>query len=384
MTLLSYQEFIFESYARANTTKAKERLLLAVAEKAGAGVREMESLKFFINEGFTEDLFEFVGDLNEGSFAERFKELAAKAKEKVQEKGKKALDKMGDAAKAALKFGGSIMSPLKALLQKIIEVIKKAWDVAKKSAAQAVQASREKILEKIKPLLKDGGRVKSITEELKNLKQMAGAASEWATGGFVGSMAKSAATAAKTDENYGYINAFECAFIESAAILIEEGYDISQIEKDLQLLEGEHGHAEGGLHIPFVTTIMKKIASIPPFSAFHKIEHAVAEKVEGGLNKFSAFMTKVAGAPGPFTFPVVAGLVGIAAGYLAETGFKKSLMSLEGVLGFAIPGWGILIKTIKYAGLALAVYGVVSELVGQGKKEDGEEKEGGEKEESKE
>jgi hypothetical protein len=59
-------------------------------------------------------------------------------------------------------------------------------------------------------------------------------------------------------------------------------------------------------------------------------------------------------------------------------------MSLEGVLGFAIPGWGILIKTIKYAGLALAVYGVVSELVGQGKKEDGEEKEGGEKEESKE
>ena len=45
-------------------------------------------------------------------------------------------------------------------------------------------------------------------------------------------------------------------------------------------------------------------------------------------------------------------------------------MSLEGALGFAIPGWGILIKTIKYTGLALAVYGVVSQMVGQDKEEE--------------
>ena len=378
MTLLGYHDFLLESYADTNIEQAKSRLLLATAKQAGASTNEMESLEFFISEGFAHALYEIATEINESSFAERFKEMAARAKERVKEKGKAALDKLGDASKAALKFGGSIMAPLKAIMKKIMEIIKAAWEKAKEAANTAVSATRDKIKEKLKPYLKGGEERKKITDEVKNLGQMSKAAAKWATDGFVSTMAKSAATAATTEESAGYMKAFECAFIEAAAILIEEGYDVSKINEELSILEGDHGHSEGGLNIPFVSSVMKKIASIPPFSSFHKIEHVVAEKVEGGLNRFSAFMTKVAGAPGPFTFPVIAGLVGIAAGYMAETGFKKSLMSLEGALGFAIPGWGILIKTIKYTGLALAVYGVVSQMVGQDKEEE-EKKEGSEK-----
>ena len=370
MTLLSYADFLLETYADVNVEKAKQRLLIASANQMGASIEEMESLSFFINEGFTNDLFELAIDINESSFADKFKAMADRAKEKVKEKGKAALNKLGDGAKAALKFGGSIMAPLKAIMAKISEIVKKAWDKAKEAAGSAVSATKEKILAKIKPLLKSGDKAKSIKQEVDNLKQVASAAAKWAGDGFIGSLSKSAAKSATTDESQGYMKAFECAFINSAAMLIENGYTVSSIEEELHVLEGGGGGHEGGLHIPFVTSVMKKVASIPPFSAFHKIEHAVAEKVEGGLNKFSAFMTKIGGAPGPFTFPVIAGLVGIAAGYLAETGFKKSLMSLEGALGFAIPGWGILIKVIKYAGLSLAVYGVINELVGQEKKDD--------------
>ena len=375
MTLLSYADFLLESYADVNVSAAKKRLLVASARQMGASVLEMESLEFFINEGFTEELFEIAVEINEASFAEKFKEMASRAKEKVKEKGKAALDRMGDASKAALKFGGSIMAPLKAIMAKIGEIVKKAWDKAKEAASSAVNATKDKIKEKLKPYLKDGEERKKITDEIKNLGQMTKAASNWVTDGFVGSMSKSAAKSATMDESKGYMKAFEYAFINSAAILIENGYTVSTIQEELLVLEGGHGHSEGGLHIPFVSSVMKKVASIPPFSSFHKIEHAVAEKVEGGLNKFSAFLNKVAGAPGPFTFPVIAGLVGIAAGYLAETGFKKSLMSLEGALGFAIPGWGILIKIIKYTGLALAVYGVVTQLLGQDKEEKDSEEE---------
>lgn len=375
MTLLSYTDFLLESYADVNVSNAKRRLLIASAKQMGASVLEMESLEFFINEGFTEELFEIAVEINEASFAERFKEMALRAKDKIKEKGKAALDKIGDAAKAAVKFGGSIMAPLKAIMSKIVDAVKKAWEKAKEAAASAVSATKEKILEKIKPMLKDGEKRKSIADEVKNINQVAKAGANWIADGFVSAMSKSAAKTATADESRGYIKSFEYAFIESAAILIENGYPISKIKEELLVLEGG---SEGGLNIPFVTTVIKKISETPPFSWFHKIEHAVADKVEGGLNRFSAFMTKVAGAPGPFTFPVLAGLVGIAAGYLAETSFKKSLISLEGILGFGtgllIPGWGILIKVIKYTGLALAVHGVISQLVGQDKKDDKDNK----------
>jgi hypothetical protein len=375
LTLLSYTDFLLETYADVNVSSAKRRLLIASAKQMGASVLEMESLEFFINEGFVNDLFDIATDINEASFAERFKEMALRAKDKIKEKGKAALDKIGDAAKAAVKFGGSIMAPLKAILGKIVDVVKKAWEKAKEAAASAVSATKEKILEKIKPMLKDGEKRKSIADEVKNINQVAKAGTNWIADGFVSAMSKSAAKTATADESRGYIKSFEYAFIESAAILIENGYPISKIKEELLVLEGG---SEGGLNIPFVTTVIKKISDTPPFSWFHKIEHSVADKVEGGLNRFSAFMTKVAGAPGPFTFPVLAGLVGIAAGYLAETSFKKSLISLEGILGFGtgllIPGWGILIKVIKYTGLALAVHGVISQLVGQDKKDDEDKK----------
>jgi hypothetical protein len=371
MTLLNYTDFLLETYAVVNVEKAKRRLLIASARQMGASIDEMESLNFFINEGFTNDLFDLALEINEESYAEKFKAWAIRTKDKIKDGGKAVINKLGDGAKAALKFGGSLLAPLKAVVTKIGDIVKKAWEIGKEKANSAVAAVKDKIIDKVENIIKDGDRAKNIKEEIENLKALASTAYSWLGAKYALAMYKSAEDAATTDENYGYVNALQCALYESAAVLIEEGYDVSTIEEELQLLEGGGGD-EGGLNIPFISSIMKKVASIPPFSAFHKIEDVVAKKVEGGLNKFSAFMTQVASAPGPFTFPVVAGLVGIAAGYLAETGFKKSLISLEGLLGFAIPGWGILIKVIKYTGLALAVYGVIKQLVGQDKKDDKE------------
>jgi hypothetical protein len=368
---------LLETYADVNVSNAKKRLLVASAKQMGASVLEMQSLEFFINEGFANDLFDIALDINEASFAERFKEMALKAKEKIKEKGKAALDKIGDGAKAALKFGGSLLSPLKTIMAKIKEAIEKAWEKMKGLASEAVSKAQEKIKEKIKPYLKDGAERQKILDELGNLKKTMKTAQAWAFNKYVDLVTRSAVKTATTDEslNVGYMKTFEYAFFNSAAILIENGYNVSKIQEELHVLEEGHDDSKGGLQIPFISTLMKKIGSIPPFSTFHKIEDVVSKGVAGGLNRFSAFMTRVADAPGPFTFPIIGGLLGVAAGYLAETIAKQGLFNLPSIIGFAIPGWGILIQIIKYVGLALAIYGIIEKLVGQDKKkeEDGDE-----------
>lgn len=385
MSLLKYNDFLLESYVINHEEASKKALLVACADIAGASIEEKESLTYFINEGYVNELFELASDINESSFAERFKELAANAKEKIKEKGKDYADKLGDKTKAALKFGGNLLAPLKLVLGKIKQIILKAWEIAKQHTKQAVEKAKEKIKEKIKPLLQDSDKRKKITEELKNLQAMASSSVKWLGGGFIDAIEKSGEKAATTDEAETYLKAFESAFYYSAAETLYEGYTLESVLEELAIFEGDHSHAKGGIHIPFISSVLSKLAHTPPFSAFHKIEDAVAAKTEKGLNAFSAFMTKVASAPGPFEFPVIAGLVGIAAGYLAESQFKKGLLDLQSVaeksLGIAIPGFGIIIKVLKYGGLALVIHGVINEIVGGEGKEKEEEKE--EKEETK-
>ena len=373
--MLNYTEFLIETYDVNHTAKSKEVFLLACAEKGGASLEESESLQFFINEGLIDTLFETCLSLNEESFADKFKALAAAAQEKIKEKGKEYADKLGAKSQAALKFGGKLMAPLKSVLGKVKEVLLKAWNMAKDAARASVEKAKEKIKEKIQPYLKDSDKRKKITEEAKNLAAMGGAVAKWATGDFIGELAKGGETAATAEESY--TQAFESAFYYAAAETLTENYTLDEILIECELFESNHAEAKGGIHIPFISAIMSKLAHMPPFSVFHKIEAKVASAAETGLERMSILATKIASAPGPFKFPVVAGIVGIAAGYLAESTFKKGVMDLQGLaekgLGFAIPGFGMAIKFMKYGGLALAVYGVINELVGGEKKEEDRE-----------
>lgn len=380
MALLNYNDFLFETISTNFETEAKKKLLIACTLKAGASIEERESLLFFIHEGFTDLLFDISSSLNEESFADKFKQMAAAAKEKIKEKGKDYANKFGEKTKAALKYGGQILSPLKAVLGKIGAILLKMWDIAKNTAMESVAKAKDKITSKVKGLLKDSDAKRKLTDEAGNLKSIGVASVKWATGGIVNSMSTAGQAAATTDESIGFLKMYETAFYFAAAETLNEGYDLNDITRELEIFEsGHHAEAKGGIHIPFISAIMTKLAHMPPFSMFHKIEDAVAKSAEKGLNKFSILASKIADAPGPFKFPVIAGLVGIAAGYLAESNFKHGIIELrdiaEKALGFAIPGFGLIIKFMKYGGLALATYGVIQNLIGGEEKKKTEEPE---------
>lgn len=383
--ILNYEDFLIQE-SNISLEEAKKRLLIAVAEKQG-DAEGTSALLFFINEGYVNDLFEIATSLNEASFAEKFKEMAAKAKEKVKELGKGAADKIGQGAKAALKFGGNLMSALKFVLGKIKDVLGKMWEFIKSKAQAAVAAEQDKITKELTGRLKNPEKRKTLKDEVKNLKDIGTAAAKFVGNEVVGMAAKSAETVA-TDESFQfatYEQIFEASFYIAAAETLEEGYSLEEAEKELleisALYEGGDGTSAKGLHIPFIGTIMKKLASVPPFNMLHKVEALIAKGTEKGLNGFSQLATKAIGAPGPFTFPVMAGIVSIVAGYLIEQKVKHGMLDMNELLikalGIGIPGIGVIYKFMKYGGIALATYGLVQNLLG---KYEGD----GEKEEKKE
>ena len=183
-----------------------------------------------------------------------------------------------------------------------------------------------------------------------------------------------AAKAASTDEAI-YINMLESSMIYAIAEMIDEGYGTVNLVKeakefDYSLLEGNDPN-KGGLKIPFISAIMDKISHMPPFKYFHSIEAKVAEAANNGLEKISAIIAKLDG-PGPFNFAIVGGLIGIAAGFASEQLAKGAVFGNQGatILGFALPGADVIYKIIKYTGYALAIYGVIKEVIGHGDKEE--------------
>lgn len=364
--MLQYQDFLKEHVHTLE--EAKVNLMVSVARRE-CTLDEVRNLESFLQLGFVNEAFDVITSVDEASFAEKFREMADKAKEKAKEYGDKAKDKIGQGAQVAAKFGGNIMSALKAVLEKIVAAIKKMWDYSLQSSKSAVEALKERLLKELKPKLKAEGEKKKLAEELKHLKEIGAAAGKYITTGFVEAAAKSSANAAKTDESFQQV--LEAAFYNAAAQVINEGYSLDEAQEELQIfLEG--GGGGEGIKIPFVTSVIKKLSQVPPFKQLHDIEHQISKSAEKGLNGFSQLATKVAEAPGPFTFPVMAGIVGIIAGYMVEQGFKKGLTSIDGMLikalGVGVPGFGIIYKFLKYGGIALAVYGLIEQLAGSEEK----------------
>lgn len=393
--MLSYTEFLFETYGKVKADKAKTDLLLTISKRL-LNEDENNFFRHLLTEGYRdriiyaidndsyENLYEDIANdqaLHE-SLLDKAKEKAKAALDKIKEKGKAAAEKMSDGTKALIKVGGNILKPLKMILQKIGEGIKKAWSTAKDLAQQAVEKASEKIREKVKHIIKDGDKKKSLLDELGNMKSMAGAGVKFVTGGFVDSMAKSGEKAATAEESFSYYSYLESAMIVQATALIESGYSLDAITEELSryteadidsLMESDHGHSEGGLKIPFISALLTKIGHTPPFSYFHDLGSKAEKFANSALEKASYLISKTGG-PGPFEFALMGALVGVAVGYYTETGAKTAVKgiihALEQALHFTIPGMGIVFSIIKYTGIALAVYGVVKAVAGQGEKED--------------
>ena len=382
--ILTYEDFLLKE-GHMTVEESKANLLMAIAERCSSQ-EERDSLRYYINEGFTNDLFDIATSLEE-SFAAKFKEMAAKAAERAKELGKSAKEKLSDGGKMALKFGGNIMAALKAVLGKIKAVIAKMWEFVKTKAMQVAQSEQSKLQEILDPKLKNAKTRKTLAEEAQNMGSIAKSVVKFIGTDFVEDVAKSGAAAATESVNtMTFDELFEASFYASAAHVISEGYSLDEAEKELiefnAILEGDHGDGTSAkaMHIPFISTIMKKLSSFPPFNLLHKVEAMIAKGAEKGLNAFSQFATKVADAPGPFTFPVTAGIVSIIAGYMIEQNVKNEMMDMNDVLikalGFGVPGIGALYTFMKYGGITLASYGIIKNLLGkyEEKKEKPEEK----------
>lgn len=383
MTLLSYTEFLVETYHGVNLKDAKLRLLKAAA-KDTMSLDENEMFLLLLESGYQDLILESVDtgnydfineDIINESLISKAKERYQKLKDAVADKGKEALGKMSDSSKNLLKVGGNIIKPIKAIIDKMGSLIKEAWDKVKSITQSAVEKALPQLKSRLKNLVKDGDKKKSLTQEMNDLKAMSSAGVKLVTGGFTKMLGGAAAKAASTDEGI-YINMVESSMVYAMAEMIEEGYGTARLLKeteefDYTLLESDDHGSKGGLHIPFVSAIMGKIAHMPPFKYFHAIEAKVADAANNGLERLSHIISKLDG-PGPFNFAIIGGLIGIAAGYASEQLAKGAVFGHHGatILGFAIPGAGILYKTIKYTGYALAIYGVIKEVVGNDESDD--------------
>jgi gas vesicle protein len=379
MSLLSFNEFLYESSLIQDVDTDISSAKINFLKAAAADVMSIEERLIFnlVAEDYSPILLEAIDTgnyqlindafLNE-NFLQKAKARYDSLKDKISSKGKEALDKVSDASKNLLKIGGDILKPISQIIAKMGELIKKAWDKTQSIVQEALDNAMPELKKRLKSLVKDGNGRKNLITELINVKSMSGAGVKIIIGEYVEMLNKAADTAAKSDESNSFTNVLYCSAINAATELIQNGYGVAKIQEELKLydetlLESEHG--SGGLNIPFVSAIMKKLGNVPPFKYFHKLEATVAKTVNSGLDRASIFISKIGG-PGPYKFLVIGGLVGVVAGYKAESLTKEAIFSDHGakILGFVIPGASVIYSIIKYTGLALAVYGVVSEIVG--------------------
>jgi hypothetical protein len=379
MSLLSFNEFLYESdlsqnidtdinSAKINFLKATAADIMSIEESLVFNLMT-EDYSPILLEAIDTGNYQLINDtfLNE-NFLQKAKARYDSLKDKISSKGKEALDKVSDASKNLLKVGGDILKPISQIIAKMGELIKKAWERAQAIIKESLDNAMPELKKRIKSLIKSGDSKKSLIAELTNVKSMSSAGVKIIKGDYVAMLGKAADTAAKSDESDSFASMMYCSAINAATELIQNGYGVAKIQEELKLydetlLESEHG--SGGLNIPFVSAIMKKLGNVPPFKYFHKLEATVAKKVNSGLDRASIFISKIGG-PGPYKFLVIGGLVGVVAGYKAESLTKEAIFSDHGakILGFVIPGASVIYSIIKYTGLALAVYGAVSEIVG--------------------
>jgi hypothetical protein len=382
MTFVSYTDFLFEAYSEVNAIKVKRNFLSTIANYVLEG-EDREITNLLIREGQSEAIFDIAynldetqiselyesiqngTELNEESLIAKFKEKAAAALNTVKEKGKSALSATGE---AILKVGGSLLKALKFVTEKIGKAIKAMWSAGVSAAKSAVDAVKEKIEKKVKTQLANPEDKKHLGEELKNLTELAKGAKTFVIGDMGKAIEGSAQKAAAADESYTYESYLELGLMEVLSDDIKNGVSVDEMILQLNSLELNESGDSGGLKIPLVSAVMKKLSKFPPFSLIHKAEDVAKKVAESGLNRMSILLNKIGAAGGPYTFPVLAGIVGIGVGYYLEQKLHDPIHqiahALQHALHFAIPGLGFIMDFITYGGIALAVHGLVTTLAG--------------------
>jgi len=374
MELLSYQEFLFETYAKIKFSSAKENLLRSISNNY-LNENEKVVFNFLINEGFTEDIFYLHESGYEAVYEEnlftKFKEKYQNAKELIKQKGKEALDTMSDATKKVLELGGNIMKAVQIIIQKVAQVIKTSFEASKAKAKESVDKASDKITEKLESMKRAGDKKVSVKDETSHVGEMIAAGTKYVTSGYVEQLAGASKEAATKDgeskKESTYISYLQYSIINEIASDINHGtsiyYIIESLNEDGESLN-ESGDDSGGLNIPYLSKLMDKIGKIPPFSLFHKLGDLAGKFSNNMLSKTSFYIHKIADGPTPYKFVAYGVIVGIIVGYEVEHKITHLLALL--------PGIGILFSIMSGIGTALAIYGMVKAFVGQDEK--GEEK----------
>jgi DNA-binding ferritin-like protein (Dps family) len=343
MQLLSYDEFLFEKslneWNSISLLDSKISLLQEVSKK----VNESEEFVSFLIEGNMVDEFFSDSLLNE-NLIDKWKEKFQTAKETLKDKGKEVLSA---AQEKIIKIGQNIGGVIKLMLDSVKEGLMKFWEAVKSLAEKGAGKSAQEIKDKVEKMGTE--KKNQLAREVKEFSTVAKSGAKWALGGFLQDAQKSAIQVVKDDEvtesieKAIYLSITEC--IKEGSVTVEE------------ILEGgDHGDSHGESSIPFLSTIAHKLGEYPPFSYLHKIQAKAAEGAENTLNRISIFLSDVAGAPGPFTFPVLAYLVGTFIEFQAK-GLAKSMIK------HAIPGLGTVLSVLSNIAKGIAIIGIIEAVI---------------------
>ena len=348
--ILEYDEFLLEKHL----VRSRRDLAISVfeqLEEVQPILKEaFEMVELGIFDGFSLESFSNFTEeqLNENLFKVA-KEKLAKAKETIKQKGKDALSATQE---RIIKIGGDVSKVIKLVIKQIQDAVKKAFDSGKALAEKAISAGKEKVSKAIGEIKEP----KKLSEELKNGKAMLKATAKWITSGFskeaAGAMNKAAKnTGGEAKESFNPIM-FEIMITEGIASSIRSG----EIDLDELVNEGK-----GGAKIPFISAIAKKLNEYPPFKQLYNIKNETKDIVSGGLSKFSAWATKVAGAPGPYKFIALATIIGILVEMEVKGVGKKFLkFALHG-----IPGVGTVISVAATVAKYLAYIAIIETLLAE-------------------
>jgi hypothetical protein len=338
MKLKSYEGFI----ANKKLVESRRQLIINVLEQFEEIRPIMNEALHIVEFGIFDEGFD---NLNEENLITKMKAKFDAAVEVAKEKGKQALT---TSQEIIIKLGGKIASIIKLIVEKLKEWVDAAWTAAKSAYASGVQSKAKEIAAAIEKKSKESKNL--LLKEVKQGKQVVSATTAWVTSGFVKDTAKAAQQAASEDVK----ESFEIALLNSINEAVINGdIDFTDLVK-----EGD-GH---GPSIPFVSAIAHKMHHIPPFNLLDKVKQAAEKVAKGTLDKLSYYATELAGAPGPFEFVALAGIIGIIAEVKVKGAAKHALLH-------AVPGLGTVASIISNVAMLLAVIGIIETLMSKDSEE---------------
>jgi hypothetical protein len=339
MKIKSYEGFV----ANKKLVESRRQVIINVLE-------QFEEIKPIMNEALLIVEFgifdEGFDNLNEENLISKMKAKFDAAVEVAKERGKQALTKSQE---VIIKLGGKIASIIKLIVEKLKEWVDAAWTAAKSAYASGAQSKIKEITAAIEKKSDESKNL--LLKEVKQGKQVVSATVGWITSGFVKDTAKAAQEAASEDVK----EAFEIAILNSINEAVINGdIDFTDLVKE----SDEHGPS-----IPFVSAIAHKMHHIPPFNLLDKVKQAAEKVAKGTLGKLSYYATELAGAPGPFEFLALAGIIGIIAEVQVKGIAKHALLH-------AVPGLGTVASIISNVAMLLAVIGIIEAVMGKEKDEE--------------